>query len=488
MSSIGSRRVAALLGDFDRSPAYLGLAEQLTVLIGDGRIPLATRLPSERELVAELGLSRTTVTRAYAALRDAGYAEARRGAGTFTRVPGGRERAHDRALVPRAGHPDALGDRIDLDCAAPTAPAGLAAAYARALQDLPEYLGGHGYFPSGLPVLQRAVAATYDARGLRTDPEQVIITPGALSAAAIVAQSFTGPGDRVVVESPVYPNSTQAIRNAGARLLPVPVDPDGWDLEMVGAELRRVRPTLAYLVPDFQNPTGLLMTTPQRAEYASLLAATGTVAVVDEAHQSLALEGQEMPAPFAALAPGAITLGSASKSFWGGLRLGWIRAPHEHLDRLLHGRTALDLGSPVLEQLVLAHLLAAPGEMLTWHRARLLRQRDHLVAELGARLPGWRFTVPSGGLALWCRLPGPGATDLAAEAEALGLSVSPGPVFAAQGGLDSYLRIPWTAEPEVLTEAVRRLAGAWEVVQSYDGRTRSVGRRSAGATRRVRVA
>ncbi|WP_104107182.1 PLP-dependent aminotransferase family protein [Nocardioides sp. 616] len=484
MSSIGSRRIAALVGAFDRSPAYLGLAEQLTLLIGDGRIPLATRLPSERELVAELGLSRTTVTRAYAVLREAGYAESRRGAGTYTRVPGGRERAHDRALVPRPGGET---DGIDLDCAAPTAPPGLAAAYARAMQDLPAYLGGHGYFPSGLPVLQRAVAATYDARGLPTDPEQIIVTPGALSAAAIVAQSFTGPRDRVLVESPVYPNSTQAIRNAGARLHSAPVDPDGWDLDTIGAELRRVRPTLAYLVPDFQNPTGLLMSTPQRATYAAHLAAAGTIAVVDEAHQALALEGQEMPSPFAALAPGSITLGSASKTFWGGLRLGWIRAPHEHLDRLVQGRTSLDLGSPVLEQLVLTHLLAAPEEMLAWHRARLRRQRDHLVSALRTALPQWRFRVPTGGLALWCQLPRPGATALAAEAETLGLTVSPGPVFAAEGGLDSYLRVPWTAEPAVLDRAVGRLALAWEQVQRYDGRPRA---RVSGApeVRRIRVA
>ena len=98
------------------------------------------------------------MTRAYAALRDAGYAEARQGAGTFTRVPGGRARAHDRALLPRPGDHDA----IDLNCAAASAPPGLAAAYAEAAAELPAYLGGHGYFPAGLPQLQEAIAATYD--------------------------------------------------------------------------------------------------------------------------------------------------------------------------------------------------------------------------------------------------------------------------------------------------------------------------------------
>ena len=285
---VTAARVATLVGEFDRSPAYAGLAEVLVLLIGDGRIGLDTRLPSERELTTALGVSRTTVTRAYAELRDAGYAVARQGAGTFTRVPGSRTRVHDRALLPRPGDSDA----VDLGCAAPSAPPGITAAYAAALADLPAYLGGHGYFPAGLPELQRAIAATYDARGLPTDPDQVMVTPGALSAASVVAQALAAAGDRVLVESPVYPNATDALRHAGARLIPSDVDPEGWDLDAVGTTLRQTAPRAAYLVPDFQNPTGHLMTDAQREVYAAHLGRSGTTPIVDEAHQALALDGQ----------------------------------------------------------------------------------------------------------------------------------------------------------------------------------------------------
>jgi DNA-binding transcriptional MocR family regulator len=476
-TSISAARVATLAGSFDRSPAYAGLADALVLLIGDGRIGLGTRLPSERELTDALGVSRTTVTRAYAALRDAGYAEARRGAGTFTRVPGGRARAHDRALLPRAGDETA----IDLNCAAASAPPGLAAAYAEAAADLPAYLGGHGYFPAGLPELQRAIAATYDARGLPTDPDQVMVTAGALSAASIVAEAFTSPGDRVLVESPVYPNATQALRHGGARITGSPVDPDGWDLDAVGAALRQSAPTLAYLIPDFQNPTGHLMTEPQREEYAAHLRRTRTVAVVDEAHQALALDGQEMPAPFAAFSPDAITIGSASKSFWGGLRLGWIRCPEGRMDRLTQARVGMDLGAPVMEQLVLARLLADSGPILDEHRARLRAQRDRLAGAIRERLPEWTFRLPAGGLALWCELPGPFGTAVAAEAERLGVIVAPGPVFAAEGGLDRFVRIPWTRPGDELEDAVGRLATAWAAVRERRGDV-------ARATGRVMVA
>jgi DNA-binding transcriptional MocR family regulator len=398
------------------------------------------------------------------------------GSGTYTRVPGGRARAHDRALLPRPGDHDA----IDLNCSAPSAPPQLAAAYAEAVAQLPAYLGGHGYFPAGLPELQAAIARTYDERGLPTDPGQVMVTPGALAAAAIVARALAGPGDRVLVESPVYPNATEALRNSGARLAASPVDPDGWDLDAVRAALRQTAPRLTYLIPDFQNPTGLLMSDEERERYAAHVRAARTIAVVDEAHQGLPLEGQSMPRPFASFSPGTVTIGSASKTFWGGLRLGWVRAPHDLVDRMTHARVSMDLGAPVLEQLVLLRLLEQPDEVLTGHRTRLREQRDALAAALRDRIPSWDFRVPTGGLALWCRLPEAQGTALATAAERHGVILAPGPMFAAEGGLDRFVRFPWTKRPDELTLAVERVAAAWDEVE---GR-----RTSAGSTRRVMVA
>ena len=137
----------------------------------------------------------------------------------------------------------------------------------------------------------------------------------------------------------------------------------------MGATLPRLAAPagLAYLVPDFQNPTGHVMSDEQRVAYAAHLRAAGTRAVVDEAHQALALDGQAMPAPFAAHSPCTITIGSASKSFWGGLRLG-VDAEHRTrcVEALQEARLALDLGAPVLEQLTLARLLEQ-GPVLPGH-------------------------------------------------------------------------------------------------------------------------
>jgi DNA-binding transcriptional MocR family regulator len=475
--SIGARRVATLVGDFDRAPAYAGLADALVLLIGDGRIAAGTRLPSERELTEALGVSRTTITRAYAALRDAGYAEARHGSGTFTQVPGGASRAHDRALLPREA-----GDLIDLNCAAPFAPPQIAQAYADAATRLPAYLGGHGYFPSGLPALQAAIAAEYDAAGIPTHPQQVMVTPGALAAVSVVAHALTRNGCRWLVESPGYPNAAERMRTAGARVVGTSVDPDGWDLDALEATVRQSNPLLAYLIPDFQNPTGLLMDDDQRARLAGILRTAGTTPVVDETHVLLGLEPDaEMPRRFGTFAQDTISVGSASKCFWGGLRVGWLRAPIDLMDKLVQARVTLDLGVPVMEQLALLSILEDPTEILTTHRAALREQRDALVAMLRKTQPEWGFRVPDGGLCLWIELPAtPGqrglATALAHEAERRGVVVAPGPVFAAEGGLDRFVRIPWTRRVDELETAVERIGEAWAEVSTR----RTAGRRTAG--------
>ncbi len=463
--SIAAPRLAALTGDFDRSPAYAGLAGRLRLLIAGGRVDVDQRLPSERDLCSALGVSRTTVTRAYAALVEAGYAVARQGSGTYTRLPGGRRQAFDRSLTPHTGS----DDLIDLSTAASPALPGIATAYTEAAADLPLYLEGTGYFPTGLPALQQAIAATYDARGLPTDPDQVLVVPGALSALMVVAQGLLRPRDRALVESPGYPNAHAALRHAGARRVGAPMDVDGWDLDAVGRVVKEVRPRLAYVIPDFQNPTGNLMDDADRERYAALLRQNGTLPVVDESHVALRLDGGPMPRPFAAFAPEAVTLGSVSKSMWGGLRVGWVRCPADLVEHLVAARIAMDLGSPVFEQLVATRLLADAETHWAVRRERLRLQRDALAAALADRLPDWRFRLPEGGLTLWIELPGhprAGALDLVAEAEDRDVAISAGPAFALDGGFDSFVRVPYTRPEDDLRTAVDRIAEAWDVVTS----------------------
>ncbi|SDP16621.1 DNA-binding transcriptional regulator, MocR family, contains an aminotransferase domain [Pedococcus dokdonensis] len=466
--TISATRLVPMLGAaLDTAPAYRGLADAVRLLVADGRIPVGTRLPSERDLTATLGVSRTTVTRAYAELRDRGYLTSRQGSGSVVALPGdpaGRRQAS--ALHPTAEPGD--GAVIDLTCASMSAPAGTVAAYERAVAELPRYLAGTGYHPLGLMALREALAQRFTERGLATTPDQVMVTSGALAGLAVTARALLSPGDRVLLESPTYPNAIETLRRSGARAVGLPLDRGGWDLGAADAALRQTAPRAAYLIPDFHNPTGALMPDAQRAELGAALAGTHTVGVVDETLVDLAHDPAiAMPRPLAAHHPRTVTLGGASKTFWGGLRVGWIRAPRELMPALVGARLTLDLGAPVLEQLVLTDLLAHREEVVADRRTAIVSTRDALIAALRDRLPQWRFRVPEGGLCLWVELPDALSTPLCAAADQRGVVLAPGSQFAVEGGMERYLRLPFTGHPpEVVEDAVERLALAWGDAQS----------------------
>jgi DNA-binding transcriptional MocR family regulator len=339
------------------------------------------------------------------------------------------------------------------------------AAYERATAELPAYLAGTGYYPSGLPVLREAVAAAYDARGLPTSPDQVMVVPGALAGIAVAARALLATGDRAVVESPTYPNAIATLSHAGARLVGVDVPPDaassGPDVEGLVATLRQVAPRIAYLVPDFHNPTGALMDDAARAEVARTLGRTRTTAVVDESMVALALDGQVLPAPLAAYSPGAISVGSLSKPFWGGLRIGWLRIPEDRVDAFFRARLSLDLGAPLLEQLVATELLGSGVELLDHRREQLRSSREAALEAVAEHLPDWRVNRPGGGLSLWCSLPAALSTALVPKAARHDVLLASGPSFAPEGGLDRFVRLPYTQPAHVLDEAIARLGVAW---------------------------
>lgn len=457
--SITAARVSKLLGgSWERSPVYAALADGLRMLISDGRVTAGTRLPSERELTAELGVSRTTVTRAYDLLRERGYLRSRQGSGSIATVPHVRGGRSDTVLAPT----HAGGDAIDLTCAAPGSPPGVAAAFQAAVEQLPDYLAGTGYFPSGLPALKERIADRYAERGLPTSPEQILVTNGALSAIAVVARGLLSVGDRVLVETPGYPNTLASLTRVGSRLVGTTVDPDGWDTDAIRDSIRKDAPAAAFLVPDFHNPTGALMPDEQRAEVGAALRSAGIATVVDETLVEMSLEEGDRPAPMAAHVDDCISIGSASKAFWGGLRVGWIRAPRARAGDLISARLALDLGAPLVEQLALTHLMDSRDEILRVHREQLSASRRALADALADRLPDWRFVKPRGGLALWCELPEALSTALAASAERAGVLLAPGPSFTSDGSHERFVRIPYSRPAEELVVAVDRLAAAWE--------------------------
>ncbi|WP_125612022.1 PLP-dependent aminotransferase family protein [Specibacter cremeus] len=451
-SIITGRRLARDLGEWRTdAPAYRALADRIRLLLLDGRLATGTRIPAERDLSGALDLSRTTVAAAYAKLRDDGYLVSVRGSGSTLALPGGRRGEHEPA------------GRLPLDFTKATAPAfpGLAAAFARAADQITGYLGHDGFDMVGLPDLREAIAGHYRDRGVPTDPDQVMVTIGAQHALSLVTRTLHSTGERILVEQPTYPHALDTFAAAGARLVALPVQQHtGWDLAQARLQFRRAAPSMAFLMPDFHNPTGLSMPVADREEIVAVAQREGTVLVADETTALLDIDRGPMP-PLCAFSPNSaniVTLGSLGKIAWGGLRIGWIRAPQALLGQILRNRPAGDLGTPLFEQLVATILLADLPAMTANRAAGLRRGRDFLVGRLAETLPDWDVVVPDGGLTLWVNTQDASSSALALAARPRGLGLVPGPRFGLDGAFERFLRLPFFYPQDQLAEAVAILA------------------------------
>jgi DNA-binding transcriptional MocR family regulator len=459
-TSLGTHAAVLLVGQWRNARAgrnaYESLADALRMLIIDGRVALGTRLPAERSFAEALGVSRTTVANAYARLREDDFLESRQGSGSVTRLP---------SSISVRPDPDALGatiggsELLDLRKAVlPTAP-GVAEAIERALRQVPAALADSGYDLVGDAGLRSAIAARYSARGLPTSADEIMVTLGAQHAIALLARTLVRRGDRVLIEAPTYPHAREAFRAAGGRFVAVPVGIDGWDIAALTAALRRAAPSVAYVMPDLHNPTGATMSVADRMTLLREAADAGTIVIADETVGELRIEGDARP-PLAAFGP-AVLIGSAGKNFWGGLRIGWIRADRRLLQRLVLARSMGDLGTPTLEQVIVRELVPETAATLDHRRAHLREARDHLVGELRARFPEWQVPSPAGGLVTWVNLGRPVSSALVLAVRAEGVALASGGVFGPNGGFERFLRVPFSsgaADRELLLDALTR---AW---------------------------
>ena len=456
-SRITARALSASLGGWrTREPAYEALADGIRLLCLDNRLAARTALPAERELAAALRISRTTVATAYRSLRDSGHIESVRGSGSVTLPRRGRE----------PGRVAVEDDAIDLQQASPAAWPGLAGVMSEVAADAASLVARAGYDVRGSAALRRAIADRYDAAGIPTSPDEVMVTTGAQAAIHLLAQTLTRRGDRALIETPTYPHAAEALRGAGMRLVGVPVTTeDGWDLDRATQAFARTTPRLAYLMPRFQNPTGRSTSGADEAQIADAASRAGTLLIVDETTADLAIDDGVAAGPAFAAEP-VVRVGSLGKTVWGGLRIGWIRADADVIGRLISARPPRDLGTPEFEQAVAVRLLHRMPEILA-QRAQVLREgRDTLASALAFDLPEWHVPRVEGGVAMWVGLDAPLSSGLVLAARAEGVYLSAGARFSVDGAHDSHLRIPFTAPTAELRRAVAVLAAAWPAVRA----------------------
>jgi len=458
-SRTSARALSSALGGWrTREPAYEALADGIRLLCLDNRLAPRTALPAERELSAALKVSRSTVAAAYRSLRDSGHIASTRGSGSVTlplrRSDPGRTLSSEGA--------------IDLQQASPPAWPGLAGVMSDVALSASTIVSRVGYDVFGRSELREAIAQRYSERGIPTSPGEIMVTTGAQSSIHLLASVLLGRGDRVLIETPTYPHAADALRRADARLVGVPVTTDeGWDLDRAEQAFARTLPVLAYLMPDFQNPTGRSMDSAERNTILRSAERSGTILVLDETTADLDIDRGPLPAGFMDGDPSSvIRVGSLGKTVWGGLRVGWIRGETDLVRRLMAARPAQDLGTPEFEQAVAAAVFPQFAAVVA-QRSHVLRAgRDAVVESLENLLPEWRVPLAHGGVSLWIELDAPLSSALVMHVRSRGLLLSAGPRFSVEGGHDRHLRIPFTTSPDELTRAVEILAEAWPRVRS----------------------
>ncbi len=473
-----------VIGSLDRAdgPLYQRLAAAITRAVERSDILPGTRLPPERTLAQALALSRTTVVRAYARLRESGVIESRHGSGTWVRRAGKtawpspqehevssafRRNVVFRSLVERSG--DAISF---VSAQLPPLPEVDEAARAVARRGAVSLGGNEGYFPMGLPELRRAIAAHLSRGGLPTREEQVLVTSGAQQAISLIAGLLVARGEAVVTEDPTYIGAIDVLVSAGARVLTVPGAAESVDLDRLRA-LMALRPRLFYVVPTFHNPTGGLMPEPTRREIARLADELQVPVVEDDTLAELGL-GAAVPPPIATFAPSApvLTIGSLDKLFWTGLRVGYIRGPEPWILRLGRFKALSDLGGPLVSQAIGALLLDHVDAALKARRREVSGKLALLGKLLATHLPAWTWKKPAGGLLRWARMPAGSAEELAPIAARHGVALVSGSANSPDHRFADHVRLPIVADAATMKEGMARLGRA---AAEYQPRPRGTG-------------
>jgi 2-aminoadipate transaminase len=426
-------------------PLYRQLYEQIRQRIRAGQMANGERLPATRELAGLLGLNRTTISAAYELLETEGLISGHVGRGSFVTSGAPESAAFDWARVlERAeapANPGSASRPVEISFATSRPSRELfplddfrsscVAMLARTdLADILQLGSPSGYGPLRRYLLERA-----RREGVASPADDLIVTNGCQQALDLLARVLVRPGDTVVVEDPVYPGLKQLFTQMGARLVGVPMGPDGLDIEQFARVVDRERPRAVVVTPNFQNPTGHTLSLEARRDLLAATQRAGVPLIENDAYHELRYEGEDLPALKRLDSSGTtVLLRSFSKVSFPGLRVGWAVGPRPLLERLRQAKQASDLHTDQLSQAVLLEF--AESGNLDRHRQRMLRAgAERMAATLEAAaeyLPaGTRVTHPRGGMNLWVRLPEPlDSNELLAAVERQGVGYLPGRYFA----------------------------------------------------------
>lgn len=465
------------------TPVYRQIAEQIRRAAVEGPVGPDRKLPPTRELARRLGVNRNTVVAAYEMLAAQGWTESQTGRGTFLLSRSAGAEPADRShrwftAFSRTAEGAALGglesiyqlaistEGISFVGSYPTGELMPVEAFGKSMARTLAESGAASlsYGPStGDAALRRTIARDMRDEGSPVQGEDLLITNGAQQGLELVFRTFLNPGDAIVTEEPTYTGALSAAASLEARVIGVPVDEEGIRTDLLEGALERHRPRLLYVQPTFQNPTATVMSEPRRRELLALARRFHCPVVEDDWAGDLRFEGRDLPS-LHALDGGrhVIYLGTFSKKLMPGLRIGWVAAPPQVLEKLAGLKRIQDCGTSPLLQAALHNFLEEGGleQHLRRVRPAYRERRDRMIASLERHFPaGASWNRPTGGLFVWVTLPGHvDGNELFIAARRAGVLYSKGDWFHSDGTGRNTFRLTYSAASlEQIDEGVELL-------------------------------
>jgi 2-aminoadipate transaminase len=328
----------------------------------------------------------------------------------------------------------------------------------RALQ----YSMTDGYVP-----LKEALAERMGKYGVTTGPDNILLTNGSQQALDLLGRIFIGPGDVIVTGKPTYLGALQAWRVYRPRIIGVPVDDEGMEMDALDAVLKTEKPKFIYILPNFHNPMGVTLTLERRKKLVELAAKYGTPIIEDDPYGELRFEGEDLPPIVVLHRENVIYLSTFSKILAPGIRLGWVVAPEGIIQKLVLAKQGTDLHTSTLIQMITNDIVSRG--ILKAHTKEIKRvygeRRRLMTTTMEERFPkGVTWTKPEGGLFLWVRTPEHINTmELLETAVENKVAYVPGTVFYPdETGLNT-LRLNFSnAKPDRIVEGIKRLGKVLE--------------------------
>ncbi|MET0591910.1 MAG: PLP-dependent aminotransferase family protein, partial [Polyangiaceae bacterium] len=493
-----------VLNKEDGEPLYKQLFDQVVRRILSGAFPAGFRLPPTRELACELSTNRNTVVRAYTDLENAGFVKSAVGRGTFVALQSQVTIATPRPVEGGLPWASLLSGSSKLESLRRARRFQAVAAAGRDVVNLtrmqpspdliPDKLLRHcfehvlrqkgadalGYAPAeGLPRLRELIVEDLARQGVPARADDIVITSGSQQALDLIARSLIDPGDNFLVDAATYAGAIDAFSLTNARLVPVPTDNEGPDLASL-ERLTRAGAKGLYIMPNCNNPTGAEISTERRRELVAWSERAGVPLIEDDYGSDLWLGETPPPPALRSLSGDVLYVGTFSKKLVPALRVGYVVCPPALRPTLVYVKKALDLGSSLVLQHVLAEFLergylrAHLGRILPEYRIR----RDALEESLAKNLPpGMTWRRPERGLVLW--LPLPEDIDSEAvfeEAQRRGVLVGPSALYEVEVRRERGLRLAFCAEdPARLSLGGKRLGEALRALVKQPRRPKAAG-------------